>query len=88
MFSQRFSAVAATAVRSSVRQMSHARGTPAEMRADTMRWRNISIGKRISFSDSRTSRQYLFLNNLVPVDFFLIFLAMLIKNGNAVRRLR
>ena len=33
------------ASRSTFRQMSaHARGTPAEMRADVVRWRNISIG--------------------------------------------
>jgi hypothetical protein len=45
MFASRFIDVARIAPRSFVRQMSAHRGTPAEMRADVNRWRNISIGK-------------------------------------------
>lgn len=47
MFASRFANVAGVTAKSYARQMSAVRGTPAEMRADTMRWRNISIGKEL-----------------------------------------
>lgn len=53
MFASRFVDVAKIAPRSFVRQMSAHRGTPAEMRADVNRWRNISIGKYLATSLTR-----------------------------------
>ena len=45
MFANTFVKYAVTAPRSSIRLMSGHKGTPAEMRADVNRWKQISVGE-------------------------------------------
>ena len=45
MFANKFVKYAVTAPRSSIRLMSGHKGTPAEMRADVNRWKQISVGE-------------------------------------------
>jgi hypothetical protein len=45
MFANRFVKYAVTAPRASIRLMSGHKGTPAEMRADVNRWKQISVGE-------------------------------------------
>ena len=45
MFANKFVKYAVTAPKSSIRLMSGHKGTPAEMRADVNRWKQISVGE-------------------------------------------